>query len=326
MLSICVRYMILRSGKACNLNMSEKDKVEGESEFSIPTKNTNMPEIVAFDPELGMNFSAWLVHFNQQTVENDVDDKWKFKNFQKFIRGSALKIYINQCLLCKSFSEVIEIFNEHFFTPVQSFADFQSIRFSGNTKDLYSYFSEKVELGRRINLSTEHIIEGLSMGLSQQIRVLISIKDPKTPVEWLQWVSKIIGDASGESEKCDFNTSVRQQDNRGQVPCYRNWVSRNQNNWVRPSCNAFDRQPQGRPQFVAQNERVNRGRGQTTHLSQEFPSSPCRFCERLGISNAYHWGQTCVNRPNVLRDELPMSESQVSREQIGGERQRINEI
>ena len=149
---------------------------------------------------------------------------------------------------------------------------------------------------------------------------LILIKEPKTPTEWLQLVSKIIKDVPIQTNKSEVNSQVPQSSryhNREQITFNRSWAPRNtnnfsnqrnfQNNGNKP--NRFNRQPEN--DFRKFNQRgTNNQIKDTTHFSQELPPSPCKFCAQQGIANAYHWGQTCINRPNTSRNEMPFTEHQ----------------
>lgn len=48
------------------------------------------------------------------------------------------------------------------------------------------------------------------------------------------------------------------------------------------------------PRFV---NKAKSGKSPVTHAVQELPPNPCKFCAQLGITNAFHWGYSCVNRP-----------------------------
>lgn len=282
------------------------------------------PEILKFEPELGIHFSAWLTHFNQQTEAFNLDNDWKFKNFRKFIGGSALKLFLNQCLCCRSFNEIIQIFEEHYFTPSASFLDFQNLKFSGNAKDLHKYFTEKVELGRRIQLNTKHILEGLSVGLPPHIKACLIIKEPNSPSEWLQLVSRIINDAPQETPKTESKSVFAQQNTYNRQPQtkwgpryqYQNNFPRpNSNNMIRPSPDNFCRPrqnfyktPQIRNQIDNRDTKTTSAKNHASHFSQDFPPKPCKFCAKLGIINAFHWGQSCINKPNSFGTELPVLE------------------
>ncbi|GFW07474.1 retrovirus-related Pol polyprotein from transposon 412 [Trichonephila clavipes] len=43
------------------------------------------------------------------------------------------------------------------------------------------------------------------------------------------------------------------------------------------------------------------------HFQSNLPPNPCRFCERQGIQNDYHWAQTCPFKLSAIQAPLQIS-------------------
>lgn len=263
-------------------------------------------DIIIFEPELGMEFKTWLFHFDQKCLKYKLGENWKFEKFQKYLKGSALKVYINQCLMCTSFKQIIEIFQENFFKPTINFTDFQNLIFNGNPKDLYKYFNKKVEMGRKLKLDTQHIMESLSVGLPNYIKNLILIKEPKILTEWLDLVSRLLEKLQTHHSYTDSGQNIiqcsKQPISFHRLPVYQNrWIpnlrerQRQQNNVCQPVT----------PRFEAEN--ISNQRAHHMGPLSNFPRNPCRYCTQRGIFNAYHWSNTCINNSNVSKPNIPNS-------------------
>lgn len=313
------------SRKSQTIDNFESLTLNEKTDQITETLKEERPDIISFDPALEINFGEWLLHFKAKTI--NLGNDWRKNNFHKFIRGSALKLFINNCLHCQNFDEIVNIFEEQYFIPAQGFCDFQNLNFNGRPKDLIHYFTQKVELGRKINLSNSHIIEGLSVGMPHQIKTMPLIKEPSTPKEWLQLVSKFIHDIPMENKNNYQNSNFQSFKNRDQPQSYRQWNRPNQYPYRQPDSprqnfvpreQNFNKPPQFRQQtpFVRQSyDSKNQNKKQVSHLSQELPPNPCKYCTEVGILNAYHWGQTCIHKPSSSRVETNKTERKTKDEQ-----------
>ena len=177
--------------------VNDKEKNPNESLQNIPSEDKPFScnqdlDIVPFNPESNMNVQKWLKYLNQTCEQNNLDENFKVKNITKFLKGSALTHFINNGLELITFDEISLILTERFQTPeILNFSDFakETLDHSGNVVD---YFHKKVELGKKLNLNSQIILEGLTEGLPVNIKQLVSINNPKNPTEWLNITLKLL--------------------------------------------------------------------------------------------------------------------------------------
>jgi hypothetical protein len=331
--------MILRGGKMLGSELSDKSDVGERSETGIQTESIviapvvesqmqpncpnecvkkPLPSVIPFDPDSGMRFEAWIKYFQNSCAEVQLEESSKIEIFSSVLKGGALQVFINSCLGCKSLEEVTAIFNEHFVTPtVSTFSEYNRINFNGGMQELQKYFNTKMEVGRRLGMSPTLLLQGLNDGLPAKLKPLVLIREPSTPIDWLNLVASLVQcDA-----ECNENNRKETRENRRYSPQYQNWDARRTDNFERPNNfqsrapqwsqrqqtpvwrqpppfqNRYRGFPQNRDRFLP-----NTNRRETTHYQQRLPPRPCRYCENAGLLNAFHWERTCPLKPNMTFD------------------------
>lgn len=285
-------------------NLSEKlNKLEVKGE-----KVNNKSDIIAFSPETGMEFTSWLKYFDAVCVNEGKDDIWKIRHIQKFLKDSALTLFINNCLHILHWSELVELFSEHYSSPENiSLNDFTSIRFK-NGDDLNEYYQKKVKVARNLGLDPKFILEGLSEGLPLELRKLILVNNPKNTTEWRELVFRLNKLQNPEKhvetkkEEPFYRPPVQNQQWR-QKPYFGSVNNMPMRQWGyrvphQPPQNRPPNQMRNPPTFVRPTY-TNTPRFSSHHSDTTSPA-PCRVCASIGIPQAYHWVQNCPFKNQIL--------------------------
>ena len=292
--------------------------------------------LICFDPEGGMKLDSWLNYFNYKCSEQNKDDTFKITHIHKYLRGSALTEYINSCLQIQNWSELCANLREKYLdVDLGSFSDFTGVCYT-QKDDITQYFHKKIEIGRKLGLNTKMLLEGLTDGLPAQLKQLMTVNPPNDPTEWLKLATKLVKIPSSkqhtETYPKNFQHSHEPQNTKYHTnpryptsPRYQNpqsynppleqrqWKPRFQNNsqsW-RPNFqnnsqswrpNLQNNSQNWRPRYQGSqptdtSKRAERPKGPTQNVHfNNLPPSPCRECAVRGISNAFHWVQTCPFR------------------------------
>lgn len=299
--------MFLRSGRLTKMTELENSKELGDEERDLntnePEKNEitsfeNSPYIVAFDPDIGMTLELWLKYFEKICGESGKKEDWKLRNVHKYLKGKALTEYIHASLEISKWDELCSLLKEKFLKATDlSLSDFTKLTYNVKS-DLEKYFKEKLEIGRKLGLKPEMLLEGLTDGLPPTLKQLITVNPPSTPTDWFHITSKLV-----KMQDCPNNPKYQQQPQqnftrpqfRYNQPQYYQRPQYEQRQWRPGFRNYTPHNYQGtinNPHM--RNPRVESPRH--VHYQQRLPPSPCRICEERGIPNAFHWAQVCPFR------------------------------
>lgn len=247
-------------------------------------------KIPLFDPDAGIKFESWLSIFNKYT--NDMTNEQKLNYFKNFLKNSALTFFINSCAGINNFELLINSFREKYLSvDSPTFTDFNNVVFKDN---LQNYFTTKVELGRKLNLTTKMIIEGLIEGLRQEHKAFFYINPPQTTADWLMLATKVV---QNNSHKRESDKKEKAFSPRGGFTPYNYrpvqfYPQSRPQQFSNPSFPRFTvpTQPRMQVRNIYQNNNPR-----MSHFS--LPPNPCKYCFAKGIINAFHWGKDCKNRP-----------------------------
>lgn len=294
------------------MSKDEKEIVDltGGATSDLRPTEIDLKDLIPFEPQGGMKLEKWLGYFELKCSEAQVTDEWKLKNIAKFLRGDAQIALINSCLEIKEWAELKSTLQELFFkTDCVDFSEFSNLKYKlGN--EIEEYYHKKLEIGQRLGLSKQIIIEGLTEGLDPQMRLTMVAQPPQTTTDWLILATKLV--------------KIKTQENRqSQNPRNNFCTPRFEQNQMRPyRQNFYQQQPfrqqfspvghQQQPPFRNWQPRMNHGSGnrfftprpnnQTNHHQiSNLPPRPCRKCKHFGITNAYHWEQQCTLNENSFQ-------------------------
>lgn len=344
----------LRSGKTIN-KMSHEQSVPTDDSNGIiddhndisQTNNNNENTIVnkeseiiiSFDPDRGMNFNNWLIYFNKQCDYLQKNDIWKFLNFQKYLKNSAVTTYINCCLHLNDFNDICEVFKTTYCESSSfTFSNFTNLSYKCGD-DLKKYFQRKTEYGRNLKLSNEFILEGLTDGLPNELKKFVVVNPPKTLIDWLSQVSKLVSlnDVTINVTKSNDNSreviSLKQTpkpENRPWRPLVRfpsspgasypyfpgNSQFRPSYYSSRPQFSSYSGQSRPRINFQVPNALTYVQPRQQTHNNVQLPPYPCHACTQRNVPNSYHWKRECPFQQNVGRPHTFTSENEVGNRNV----------
>lgn len=119
-------------------------------------------------------------------------ESWKISNISKYLKGSALTTYINECFSCTSFLVISRVLKENFLTlSVLTFAKFSNLRLS-NKAELLKYFHKKKEIGAQLGLTESLLLEGLTDSLPSDLKPLLTLNTPCSTIEWIHLMNKLV--------------------------------------------------------------------------------------------------------------------------------------
>lgn len=153
---------------------------------------SRFPDLIKFNPELGVDVVQWFLYFETTTNNLKLTDGWRIKNLSRYIMGDALREYLNNCLNVDDYAQMKCLLIERFIRPqVINFSEFTQL-FLGESDDLLNYFHTKMDLGRKLGIETRLILDALTEGIRDTtIRQHLIINSPTTPIEWLNLVNKL---------------------------------------------------------------------------------------------------------------------------------------
>ncbi|GBN33673.1 hypothetical protein AVEN_5803-1 [Araneus ventricosus] len=274
--------------------MDEKTNNKPE-ESGIVMQAANSIAIIPFDPNNSMHVNAWLKYFTDKCQEYNLDDKWKLNNITTYLKNSSLTEYVNSYDTIKTWEEFISFLTERYISlNLVNLSDFTLKSFKEGD-DITLYFQEKLKIGRKLNLSTNIIFEGLSDGLPGNLRQLLAINSPNNPTEWLITATKLIKIQKSDANQINPSHSATQNlkthsVNRNQWQP-RNFRPHNFTQNFRP--NNF--QPNSPPmQNFRQNNYYQTSPPRQTlrpfsnanaHFQDKLPHSPCWLSTKQGTAN-----------------------------------------
>lgn len=98
-------------------------------------------------------------------ILNKKDDEWKFNSVSKYLKGSALTLFVTDCLNCGNYILITEILTEKFIkVNVPNFSVFTNSKLE-SICNLEYLFNKKGDTDRKLELSENLILQVLTNGL-----------------------------------------------------------------------------------------------------------------------------------------------------------------
>ncbi|GFV46042.1 hypothetical protein TNCV_3019741 [Trichonephila clavipes] len=149
-----------------------------------------------FFPEFDFNkfssFKSFLGCFDQQCLEYQKDEQWKKQNIARYPTGVYLKFWYGNQLFEKSYQESKELLMTVFdATRQEDIRKFHNLKLN-NTKELISFFTEKLSLGKKLNYDDSSIVEHMTLSSPIQYQKFLVIKKILTPFEWISTMRQLI--------------------------------------------------------------------------------------------------------------------------------------
>ncbi|GFQ74957.1 hypothetical protein TNCT_376921 [Trichonephila clavata] len=127
----------------------DNDSLQQESPADT-SKQFFLPE---FDTNKFSSFKSFLDCFDQQCVEYQKDERWKEKNLPRYLKGSYLKFWYDNKLFNNTYQENKELLiTVYDVTRQEEIQKFHNLKLKDN-KNLISFFTEKLALGKKIMMT-----------------------------------------------------------------------------------------------------------------------------------------------------------------------------
>ncbi|GFY74971.1 hypothetical protein TNIN_76071 [Trichonephila inaurata madagascariensis] len=167
----------------------EDDSFRQESPVNTSKHFFFFPE---FDENKFSSFKSFLDRFDQQCLEYQKDEQWKKQNIARYLTVAYLKFWYDNQLLEKFYQESKELLTTVFNATKQEEAKkFQNLK-SNNIKELISFFTEKLALGKKLNYDDGSIVEHMTLSSPIQFQKILIIKKISTLCKWISTLRQLI--------------------------------------------------------------------------------------------------------------------------------------
>ncbi|GFT68587.1 hypothetical protein TNCV_1841831 [Trichonephila clavipes] len=158
-----------------------------------------------FDTNKFSSFKSFLDCFDQQCLEYQKDEQWKKQNIPRYLTGVYLKFWYENQLFEKSYQESKELLMTVFdATKQEDIRKFHNLKLN-DTKELISFFTEKLSLGKKPNYDDSSIVEHMTSSPIQYQKFLV-IKKISTPCEWISTMRQLIAVTPDSSDRKPVET------------------------------------------------------------------------------------------------------------------------
>ncbi|GFV99876.1 hypothetical protein TNCV_5082351 [Trichonephila clavipes] len=146
----------------------------------------------AFETNKFSSFLSFLDCFDQQCLEYQKHEQWKKHNIARYLTGVYLKFWYESQLLERSYQESKELLMTVFdATRQDDIRKFHNLKLN-DTKELISFFTEKLSLGKKLNYDESSTVEHMTLSSPIQIQTFLVIKKISTPCEWISTMRQLI--------------------------------------------------------------------------------------------------------------------------------------
>ncbi|GFR25441.1 hypothetical protein TNCT_56531 [Trichonephila clavata] len=240
-----------------NHNTIEDDSLRQES----PRDTSEQFFLPEFDNTKFSSFKSFLDCFDQQCSEYQKDEHWKVKNLPKYLTGSYIKFWYDNQLFNNTYQENRELLITVFdVTRQEEIQKFHNLKLEDN-KNLISFFTEKLALGKRLNLEDSSIVEHLTLSSPMEFQKFLIIQKISTPCQWISTMRQLIAvtpdnsnrnaEESGSSRTWNTRNQAYGNINTGTDPLRFKSRGYRQSHMVRFNERQFNNQPR---QFVQHNQ------------------------------------------------------------------------
>ncbi|GFQ92958.1 hypothetical protein TNCT_199781 [Trichonephila clavata] len=155
--------------------------------------------------------------FDQQCLEYQKDEQWKQKNLPKYLTESYLKFWYDNKLFNNTYQENKEMLITVFdVTRQEEIQKFHNLKLEDN-RNLISFFTEKLALGKKLNYDDSSILEHMTLSSPIELRKFLIIQKISTPCQWIVTMRRLIAVTPDNSNR-----------NVGESGSSRTWNTRNQ--------------------------------------------------------------------------------------------------
>ncbi|GFX88228.1 hypothetical protein TNCV_1066441 [Trichonephila clavipes] len=248
----------------------EDDSFRQESPVNTSRETFFFPE---FDLNKFSSLKSFLECFDKQCLEYQKDEQWKKQNIPRYLTGVYLKFWYENHLFEKSYQEIKQLLMTVFdATKQEDIRRFHKLKLN-DTKELISFFTEKLSLGKKLNYDDSSIVEHMTLSSPREFQKFLVIKKISTPCEWISTMRQLIAVTPDSADRKPVDTGSYTRWNhaygsvhRGTGQQYRfqargNHGQPHQSHMMRFSGRQqFNNQPR---QFVQQNRHFNSPRNES---------------------------------------------------------------
>ncbi|GFY19980.1 hypothetical protein TNCV_2146731 [Trichonephila clavipes] len=181
----------------------EDDSFRQESPVNTSKEPFFFPE---FDLNKFSSFKSFLDCFDQQCLEYQKDEQWKKQNIARYLTGVYLKFWYENHLFEKSYQESKELLMTVFdATKQEDIRKFQNLTLN-DTKELISFFTEKLSLGKKLNYDDSSIVEHMTLSSPMEFQKFLVIKKISTPCEWISTMRQLIAVTRDSTDRKPVDT------------------------------------------------------------------------------------------------------------------------
>ncbi|GFS62782.1 hypothetical protein TNCV_3202081 [Trichonephila clavipes] len=199
------KYFFRTSDCIENDTTMEDDSFRQESPVNTSKENQSF-----FFPEFDLNkFSScksFLDCFDQQCLEYQKDEQWKKQNIPRYFTGVYLKFWYENHLFEKSYQTSKELLMTVFdATKQEDIRKFHKLKLN-DTKELISFFTEKLSLGKKLNYDDSSIVEHMTLSIPLEFQKFLVIKKISTPCEWISTMRQLIAVTPDSADRKPVDT------------------------------------------------------------------------------------------------------------------------
>ncbi|GFU92984.1 hypothetical protein TNCV_2081301 [Trichonephila clavipes] len=195
------KYFFRTSNGIENDTTVEDDSFRQESPVNTSKEPFFFPE---FDLNKFSSFKSFLDCFD--VLEYQKGEQWKKQNIPRYITGVYLKFWYENQLFEKSYQESKELLMTVFdATKQEDIRKFQNLTLN-DTKELISFFTEKLSLGKKLNYDDSSIVEHMTLSSPMQFQKFLVIKKISTPCEWISTMRQLIVVTSDSADRKPVDT------------------------------------------------------------------------------------------------------------------------
>ncbi|GFW43346.1 uncharacterized protein TNCV_2923941 [Trichonephila clavipes] len=240
-------------------------------------KRVNTSRETFFFPEFDLNkfssLKSFLECFDKQCLEYQKDEQWKKQNIPRYLTGVYLKFWYENHLFEKSYQEIKQLLMTVFdATKQEDIRRFHKLKLN-DTKELISFFTEKLSLGKKLNYDDSSIVEHMTLSSPREFQKFLVIKKISTPCEWISTMRQLIAVTPDSADRKPVDTGSYTRWNHAYGSVHRGTDAQNrfqsrgnhgqphQSHMMRFSGRQqFNNQPR---QFVQQNRHFNSPRNES---------------------------------------------------------------
>ncbi|GFY22954.1 hypothetical protein TNCV_2182151 [Trichonephila clavipes] len=183
----------------------EDDSFRQESPVNTSKENQSF-----FFPEFDLNkfssFQSFFSCFDQQCLEYQKDEQWKKQNIPRYLTGVYLKFWYENHLFEKSYQTSKELLMTVFdATKQEDIRKFHKLKLN-DTKELISFFTEKLSLGKKLNYDDSSIVEHMTLSIPLEFQKFLVIKKISTPCEWISTMRQLIAVTPDSADRKPVDT------------------------------------------------------------------------------------------------------------------------